>query len=152
MAEVMVKIHGLRELNRQLKKLKKPQLAIRAATRAGAAVFRAEARSNLPQHKKKIDLVRSRRESSNVREVFNIGPLKQHWPLAFLEYGVPPHEIRPDTKKALVDTFGGDLAAASVQHPGVVANHWLSRAFNQGQQKATAAFMKKLRQRIERGL
>ena len=152
MADVTVKIHGLKQLNRQLNKLKKPQLAVRAATRAGAAVFRSEARANLPQHKKKIDLVRSRRESSYVREVFNIGPLKQHWPLAFLEYGVPPHEIKPKTKKALVDTFGGDLAAASVQHPGVIANHWLSRAFNQGQQKAVAAFMKKLRQRINKEL
>ena len=150
---VKVKIDGLRQLNRNLKKLtgREATNVMRAATRAGAAVVKREAAKNLPgYHRKKVDLVRSRRDSSKIRHTFNVGPLADHWALAFLEFGVDPHDITPKTKRVLVSTLGDDFIASQVRHPGIRRTAWLSKAFNESSRKVVDAVRKKADDRIKK--
>ena len=152
---VAVKVNGLRQMNRNLKKLKGREATniMRAASRAAANVVLKESRKNLPgYHKKKVALVPSRRESSKIKFVFNIGPLAKHWALAFLEYGVEPHDITPKTKKVLVSFLGDDFIASKVKHPGIRRTSWLSKAFNESTNKSVNAFTKKVNDRIKKAL
>ena len=157
---ISVDVKGLRQLNRQLKKLtgREATNIMRAATRAAAVEIKKEAAKKLPTyHRKKLDVVRSRKLSSKITHVFRVGPKAAHWGLIFLEYGVPPHEITPKTKRALVSTIGDDIgtpsnAASKVKHPGIKRLAFLSRAINEGQQKSIAAFSKKANDRIKKAL
>ena len=146
---VTIKFEGFKALERQLKRLQKPKNIVRAATRAGAVEIKKQFQKNLGNHKQSVD-VQPKRQRDPTVFIVNIGPLVQHWELAFLEFGVPAHDIRPKTKKALVDTLGGDFVASEVRHPGVRATYWMSKGFNQSYQKAIAAFIKKARQRINK--
>jgi HK97 gp10 family phage protein len=149
-----IKIVGLQELEKQLKKLKKPRNAARAATRAGAVVIKKQAIANLePRHKKKVDIRQSRRKSGSTHTTFDIGPKARHWGLIFLEYGAAPHEITPKRKKVLSGSSSADVAregfvAGKVMHPGVTPTYWLSKAISQSRDKAIEAFAKKMRERI----
>lgn len=146
---ISVKVDGFKALEKQLKRLQKPKNIVRAATRAGAVEIKKGFQKNLGKHSRKV-AVQAKRQRNPTQFVFNIGPLVQHWELAFLEFGVPAHDIRPKRKKALVDTRGGDFVASEVRHPGVRATYWMSKGFNQSYQKALAAFIKKARQRINK--
>jgi hypothetical protein len=149
MAE-QIKVEGFKELEAQLKKLKKPRNIIRAATRAGAVAIKKQAIANLePRHKKKVDIQQSRRESGPTQTTFNIGPKVDHWALAFLEWGAKPHEITPKTKQILSGDVGGEgFVAGRVMHPGITPTYWLSKAASQARRKAIVAFVKKARDRI----
>lgn len=150
---ISVKVDGFKALEKQLKRLQKPKNIVRAATRAGAVEIKKGFQKNLGKHSRKV-AVQAKRQRDPTQFVFIIGPKVEHWELAFLEFGVPKHDITPKTKKALVDTLGGNFIASELtgehQHPGVRATYWMSKGFNQSYQKALAAFIKKARQRINK--
>jgi HK97 gp10 family phage protein len=154
-------IKGLDKIKAQLKRLSSKQVRSinRSATRAGARAIQKEAASNLPpKHKKKLDIQRSRRASRNQMEVFRIGPLAEHWPLVFLEYGARPHDISPKTSKILAigdfndqsGTWDNFVYLKKVRHPGIPATHFLSRAIVEGEDKALDAMGKQYWKRIKK--
>jgi hypothetical protein len=151
MSFIKTDVKGLRDINRSLKRLKgrTAHNIMRAGTRAAANEYKKGMQNNLPaEHKKKVNIAASRRESSKTRHTFKIGPLSEHWPLAFLEFGVPPHDITPKTKKVLSDA--GGFVTAKVSHPGVTKIAFMRRAFSAKSDDAEKAFIKRVWLRIKK--
>jgi len=162
-------IKGLDEIKEKLKTLEADMVKNinRSAARAGAVAIKKVADKNLPifhRGKKKLGEVARRRVKKNIFS-YKIGPKKEHWPLIFLEYGVPPHEITPKRAKALhlfeeasttrqirdIGVYGGWFAR-KVKHPGIEATHFLSRAIFEGAEEAFKAIGDQYWKRIKKAI
>ena len=159
----MESVKGLKELHKALKNLGSPRTAdsiLRSASRAGAVVLQKKAENNLisgsgTQNKKKIVIERSRRGSNKYSHLWRIGPRKENWELAFLEYGVPPHDINPKNKKALTiftgdESFGGAIFATHAQHPGIKRVAFMRRAAEANPSDVVEVIKKKAWDRIKK--
>lgn len=152
---VSVQVEGLKQLNKQLKRLsgREATNATRAAARAAASTIKKEASKNLPsEHRKKLAIERSRRQSSKTQHVFKVGPKKEHWQLIFLEFGVPSHPISTKKKQALYGSGYDHPTTQEITHPGIKKLAFLRRAFSSKYKEAEKMFVKKLNQRIEKAL
>lgn len=152
---IKLDVKGLKEINANLKRLTGRQAKgiMRSATLAATNVFKKAAIANMGgAHKKKVGVEASRSQSSDVSFVYKTAPLKAHWPLYFLEFGVPPHEITPKNKKALADVLGGTFVVKKIQHPGVRKVAMFRRAFDSEVENAEKEFIRKSWQRIEKEL
>lgn len=160
-------IDGLDEIKENLKRLDSAMVKNinRAAARAGAVVIKKAADSKLPvgqRNRKKIDISANRRVNRN-RFSYKIGPRVPHYGLRFLEYGAAPHDIGPETAKALaiyeesstttnirdIGVYQG-FVVKKVKHPGIKPTRFLSRALSENVQKVFKAIGDKYWQRIRK--
>lgn len=147
-----VKLKGFAELERTLKRLgKKGKSIVTSSSRAGSQVFKKRMQANLPaEHKNKLAGPYVKRgPRSPYKTIHQVGTSVEHWQLVFLEWGVPPHEIKPRSNhKAL--RFGDEFAT-KIKHPGVRELKWMRRAFySGGVSKALKAYKKKMWERIRK--
>lgn len=142
-------IIGGRELDALLQSLpvKVERNILRSALRAGAAVFRTEARQNVPVDEG--DLRASIRVTTRTRRgtvyaaVKAGGSRAPHW--HWIEFGTAAHKIRPKRQEALA--FGRTVAR-EVDHPGGRPQPYMRPAFDSGQRAALAAIAAKIRERL----
>ena len=142
-------ITGGRELDALLQSLpvKVEKNILRAALRAGAAVFRDEARQNVPVDEG--DLRASIRVTSRVRRGTIYASVKAggrrapHW--HWIEFGTAAHKIKPKRQQAL--SFGSTVAR-EVDHPGGRPKPYMRPAFDSAQRSALAAVAAKIRERL----
>ncbi|QOY96332.1 HK97 gp10 family phage protein [Massilia sp. UMI-21] len=120
---------------------------LRAAMRAGAAVFREQAKANVP-----VDsgaLRRSLKVSVNTKRGKVTAKLKAGGRLAphahLVEFGTKPHKIKPKKQQALA--FGGHVAR-EVDHPGARPQPFMRPAFDGRSTAAIAAVGAKIRERL----
>lgn len=146
-------IEGGRELDALLQQLA-PNVEkniMRAALRAGAAVFREEARRKLQQNGSVISglLSKGMRVTTDGRRGNVNASLKAsgkhkhiaHW----VEYGTAPHRIKAKRKKAL--SIGG-RAVEDVAHPGARDKPFMRPAFDEHADAAIRAVTDKVRERL----
>lgn len=162
-------IKGLDKILAKLRKLDSTHnIAIhKAAARAGAVALKKGSEGRLsPKHRNKLGVAQSRTFSIGDLIVYKVGPYKQHWALAFQEFGAPGHYIEPikkgkrlrgEPKRALAlglghadQTGSVNLVGGKVWHPGVRRNKFLSRALTEDSQKAFDAMGKRYWQRINK--
>jgi len=172
-------IKGLDQIKAKLRKLDSSHNVKihKAATRAGATALKKGSEARIQGNGKgRLGVSQSRTYSIGGLIVFRIGPYKQHWGLAFQEFGAPGHWIETikkgkrvgagGPKKALTigqskagplrpgeaSKGGGlfQLVAGKVWHPGVRKNKFLSRALTEDDQKAFEAVGKRYWQRINK--
>lgn len=142
-------IVGGRELDAMLQSLpvKVERNILRAALRAGAAVFREEAKAKAP-----VDsgaLRRSIKVSTNSKKGRVTAKLKVGGKLAphahLVEYGTKPHTITAKQGGGL--TVGGNVVS-SVDHPGARPRAFMRPAFDTKPPAAIAAVASKIRERL----
>lgn len=142
-------IVGGRELDAMLQSLpvKVERNILRAALRAGAAVFREEAKAKAP-----VDsgaLRRSIKVSTNSKKGRVTAKLKVGGKLAphahLVEYGTKPHQIK--AKKGGGLTVGGGVVF-SVDHPGAKPHPFMRPAFDAKPPAAIQAVGQKIRERL----
>ena len=142
-------IIGGRELDAFLQQfpVKTEKNILRAALRAGAVVFRSEARQNVPVDEG--DLQASIRVTTRTRRgtvytsVKAGGKRAPHW--HWIEFGTGAHKIKPKKQEAL--SFGGTVAR-EVDHPGGRPKPYMRPAFDSAQRAALAAVAAKIRERL----
>lgn len=120
---------------------------MRAAVRAGAAVLRAEARTNAPVATgalKKSIRISSKAKGGKINVTVKAGgKLAPH---AYLvEYGTRPHQIKPGEAEAL--SVGGTVVGG-VMHPGSQPKPFMRPAFDAKAQEAIEAVSAKIRERL----
>lgn len=76
---------------------------------------------------------------------FSIGDLQASWyPKAsyapYVEFGTPPHEIRPVNKRVLANAATGQIFGTRVKHPGTKPNPFLERIMAAAQPVIAALF------------
>lgn len=120
---------------------------MRAALRAGAAVIREEAKTQVP-----VDsgaLRRSLKVSTSTKRGRITAKLKVGGTLAphahLVEFGTKPHKIKPKRQQAL--SFGG-VVAREVDHPGARPRPFMRPAFDSHSSEAIAAVGAKVRERL----
>lgn len=106
-----IKIDGLKELRRELRKLpgNVQRRVIQSATRAGAVIIRDEARRRAPKDRgilEKSIIIKKSRRSSNSSIVFSIGPSKKAYYGYFVELGTRFQSPQPFLVPALVENEG----------------------------------------------
>lgn len=149
-------IAGGRELDEALKQLPAKLQAniMRAALRAGAAVLRDEARSQVPVRmgvlRKSIRVT----ASVNVRQGTVKASVKagggRAWYWRFVEFGTAAHKISPKAARAL--RLAGHVVS-NADHPGARANPFMRPAFDAKAAAALAAVAAKIRERLtEQGI
>ena len=136
-----IEIVGKKQIAKKLKALsgKVAGSIARRSGSAGARVFRDEARRLVPE------------DSGNLRKAINVkvkqfrnrsgfhfyvavdrGGKAKHdgWYAHFIEYGVQPHKIKFDDKKALKLSASGSVLRAVINHPGIPAQPFMRPAFD----------------------
>lgn len=166
----MIKVEGLKELNKALKQLgpRAARNALRASIRAGGRVVVSDARKRLPPQYdtlKRSLSVKVNRQRSPYEITAEVGPTTgksakyDGWYAHLVEFGVAPHEITPKTKQVMVDaatsgrsgaTQFGTVFGKKVQHPGVPAKPFLTPAFEQNKRAIIEAQRKKLWEAIRK--
>jgi len=148
-----IKVTGLRELNKNLKKLKgrQAQNVIAASLRAGGRVIVKEARTRLdPEYEtlsKSLTVKVKRRRSPYVLNAV-IGPTTGRkakfdgWYAHFVEFGVDPHELTIKSKKVM--NIGDDNFATTASHPGIKAKPFLRPAVDSTLRQIEKAYSKKM--------
>jgi HK97 gp10 family phage protein len=142
-------IVGGRQLNDFLQQLpaRVEKNIMRAALRAGANVFKAEAKQEVPVDEG--DLLASIRVSVKSKRgtiyasVKAGGKRAPHWHL--VEFGTRPHKIKPKNAHAL--TVGGKVVG-EVDHPGARAKPFMRPALDSKSAEAIAAVVTKIRERL----
>ena len=147
-------IAGGRELDAMLQTLPTnlEKNIMRAALRAGAAVFREEARGNLQRNGSVVSgllakgvRITSKAQRGRVSASVKIGG-KHAYVAKWVEYGTAAHHIMPKNKRALA--FGGGDFAAGVMHSGAHDKPFLRPAFDGRSDEAIAAVAEKVRERL----
>jgi HK97 gp10 family phage protein len=142
-------IKGGRELAEFLAQLpaKIEKNIMRAALRAGANEFKAEAKANVPVDDGDLrDSIRvsTRSKGGTVYASVKAGN-KKAWYWHFVEFGTQPHIIK--AKKAGSLQFGGTFAK-SVMHPGAKPKPFMRPALDAKSGAAVAAVAAKVRERL----
>lgn len=149
-----VKITGLRELERTLKKLepKNSKNVLRAAIRAAGRVVVVEARQNLPSEYDTLSRSLTHKllkQRSAVRMNLIVGPTTGEqaryngWYAHLVEFGVAPHPIPKGNGRRIMNIGDGEVAT-KVQHPGVKKRPFLRPALDNNLEKIKDAYIAKL--------
>lgn len=144
-----VKVEGTEELLRKLEELGVDlrELLVQA-TVAGGEVISEGAADAAPGDGITAEVVSKKAQSVEV----GIGPDKEHWYYRFAEYGAQPHEISPETAKALVfEGPGGTVFAGGASHPGMAARPFLRPAITDKAADASTALGAVLEKALEKG-
>jgi len=142
-------ITGGRELDAFLQQLpvKVEKNILRAALRAGAAVFRQEARQKVPVDDG--DLKRSIRITTRTKRGTVYAAVKAGGRLAphahLVEFGTQAHKIKAKKQHAL--SFGGTVTR-TVDHPGARPQPFMRPTFDGGATAAVTATGAKIRERL----
>lgn len=142
-------IIGGRELDAflQLLPAKVEKNIMRAALRAGANEFKAEAKVNVPVDDgdlKRSIRVTTRTKSGTVYASVKAGGKKApHW--HFVEFGTKPHKIAPKGAGGLL--IGGHVVGA-VNHPGAKPKPFFRPALDSKSGQAITAVGAKIRERL----
>lgn len=142
-------IAGGKQLDDLLKTLpmKVQKNMLRSAMRAGAAVYRAKARENVPVHLgalKKSIRITSNSKQGWVRASVKVGNAVA-WYAHLVEYGTRAHKIKAAKGRAL---RLGQVVVAEVDHPGAQAHPFMRPAADDGHAGAIDAVKAKLRERL----
>ena len=157
-----VRIDGLQETKRMLAKLEQKARrrvvtsAVRAGNREVIKTARAEAPVDTGTLKRQIrqtikmdrmrGIVRGTVKPKRTKSQRKKGQGAQGRVLHIIVGGARPHVIRP--KKANALAFGGG-AVKEVQHPGHKGNPFMDRAFRVSHARATRAFSKAFREKMD---
>lgn len=124
---------------------------LRGALRAGANVFKAEAKSNLEQNGSIDDgellksvRVSARLKGSTVTASVKAGNKKAYY-WGWVEFGTKPHVIKAARAKGLL--FGGNVVA-EVLHPGARPRPYLRPALDSKSADAVAAVAEYIKKRL----
>lgn len=140
MAKTLVKIEGIEEVVRELKKRGlNVQRGLEAICTAGALVIEHEAAGLAGGTIGQEMMHETTARKGNAVEV-SVGPSKQAWFAKFVEFGTAAHRVRPKNRQALLL---GDRYAARVEHPGGRARPFLRPALDVKGDSAQAAMAKK---------
>lgn len=146
-ALVSVKVEGgeallkaLREADGNVKK------SLRAASKAGVDVIKADAAARVPPSRYKKVLVS--KASSPRKDVVEatVRISKRAWRMRFVEQGVTAHEIKGSPLAFEGDS--GIVITGAVRHPGMAARPFLRPAFDAKQKEAEAVVGESLRQAV----
>ena len=153
---------GFKELQAALKQLPQEMAhkAIRKGALSGVGVMRKAAKANVPQRRgklmKKIRAKLKKGGPSMWEAVYQLGATRAAFYGLFLEFGTRPHVIKPRLLPRLKDgktykALGKDgIFGTRVNHPGIKASRWLSRAFDQNIDAAIEQSRKVLKREIEK--
>jgi HK97 gp10 family phage protein len=142
-------IVGGRQLDAMLQSLpvKVEKNILRAALRAGAAVFREQAKANAPVEsgalRRSIKVSVDSKSGRVTAKLKAGGKLAPHAQL--VEFGTKPHTITAKKDSGL--TVGGNIVS-SVDHPGAKPHPFLRPAFDTKPPAAIAAVGAKIRERL----
>ena len=144
---IRVKIEGgeallkaLRDADGNVKK------SLRAASKAGMDVIRADAVARMPPNRyKKVLVMKSSFPRKEICEA-TVRISKRAWKMRFVEQGVTAHEIKGSPL-----AFEGDnglVITGAVHHPGLAARPFIRPAFDAKHEEAKAACGESLRQAV----
>lgn len=160
MASEVVKIHGLRELEKKLNALPEriEKNVVRGALRAGARVIANEAKALVPVEdgtlKKSIRVsARVDRQAGQVRSKITAGN-KEAFYAHMVEFGTAAHMIAPkqtaEPKKAIAFEVNGEgVVVSHASHPGAKEKPFMRPALDNKATAAVEAFAEYAGKRIE---
>jgi len=120
---------------------------MRSALRAGAKVFREEARANVPVALgalKKSVRISTGSKGGQVTASVKAGD-KKAWYWRFVEFGTAAHVIAPEEAGALAV---GGLVREKIEHPGATAKPFMRPALDAKADEAIAAVTAQIRKRL----
>jgi len=149
MAEFEIDFKGVKEFDREIKKLTGPQIkkVIRTGLKKGGAVIIKEAKQNLPPD---YDTLRRSMRSAfrkpktkfyqTLKIGFTIGSSAKYngWFAHIVEGGADAHEIESKNGKLL--NAGDDIVTTRINHPGIVARPFFRPAFESKSQAVLKKF------------
>lgn len=101
----------------------------------GAMPFEAGAKRNAPDG---IDIKRATKSKRGGRRVtVVVGPTRDAFYARWIEYGVSPHGITPDSAQAI--TLDADVFRTSAAHPGHAAHPFMRPAYDNNKTRAQTA-------------
>lgn len=124
----------------------------RTGLRAGAAVFLAEVKQNIPVARgalRSTARISTRARGAEVSASVKVGGKHKGvdaWYAHLVEYGTRPHKILPKTQGGAMQ-FGG-IQTRSVDHPGTRARPFMRPAVDAKFREAIDAVQAKIRQRL----
>lgn len=176
MAESSVRVRGVKELHRALRKIhpRQAQNALRAGIRAGGAIIQKDARvrakARWPNAKAlhKGLVVKVRRQRNPYHMDVRVGPTTgrgaRHnaWYAHLLEFGVAPHDISVSKyNKVMVEAVGGRgggvaysgrVFGVKVRHPGIGGRPFLGPAYMSKRAMVPGAISDKLWKHINKAM
>jgi len=133
---IQVRLEGVDQVVRELEKAGvRVQDGLEAICNAGAEVVQAAIEQRAPGTLGE-DVVRETVEKSAKRVVVHAGPSEERWYARYIEFGTPPHAVKPKTKEALRIE---DSVYAGAKNPGLVARPFVRPAADESEDAAQRA-------------
>lgn len=148
------RFEGLADLERRLTELptKLAKNIMRGALRAGAGMFRAEARARVPVDSGALRAsirVSARLKGTEVTARVTAGGRSRKGDAYYahmIEFGTKAHRIGPKNAKALV--INGQVMRGEINHPGASARPFMRPAFDGRAQQAVGTVAKYIADRL----
>lgn len=146
---VTVGVLGDDKIVRALKqKIEAAQANLEPAALAGAEVVRADASRRAPKNQGDLseNIIKDVAEQNDTAVEVDVGPDKDRFYGLFLEFGVDPHNVTPQARKAL-KLQNGDLYARA-EAGGVRAQPFMRPAFDENIEAITEAVAEVIREAL----
>lgn len=150
MADLEIKVSGLKELERTLSQLPLDlqKKALGPSLRAGAQLILEQAQADVPRDNGELagSLEIRTHVDPGIGGVAEAAVIVRSPKGHLIEFGTQPHEITVESKKVLADPVERRIFGRKVRHPGTPARPFLRPALDTRAQDALFAMRDKLRE------